>query len=181
MNIDDILVGSAFSVPQQCPDERLLFLGGGYSTVLYAPLPPCMGFRSLREARLVLFKLPVGGTGGCGPRGRYFAYPLLDFTSVCGYAFAPPRIDYALKTEFCDDPQSAALEIDITRIANAWLNGCPENRGLLLTTHEDAPRLAFASDRFEIAGMRPMLRLVSDGIVFCQALSAHECEVTVNG
>ncbi|MGI6152145.1 MAG: hypothetical protein ACOYIR_09405 [Christensenellales bacterium] len=103
----------------------------------------------------------------------------MDYYNIYGCAYALPRVDPALKTPFVDDVGLCALEIDVTAIVEAWLNDAPENRGLLLSGPKDARRIVCASEGYEIPGMRPMLRLVSEDIVLCQPLSSQNCIVTI--
>lgn len=162
-----------------CTDPGLLYLGGGYRSFLFPEVPSCISLHRLKQARLILFKIPDPACLAECPPSRYYAHPLVDFFSVYGYCYALPRIDEHLGTVFCDDPCRCVVEIDITGIVQAWLQGSPENHGLVLSGGMDTWRLACASCFHEILGMRPSLRLVYEGVPMCQPLSTRDCIVTV--
>lgn len=185
MTVYDVVCESSFNICSRCAgplrERGVLYLGQGASIALNFSLPPVFGLQSLKKASLVLYKIP----GYCHPaptHGNYFAWPLLDYFSVYGCAYAPPRVDAALKTPFSDDLNRCVLEVDVTAIVEAWQNGAPENRGLLLTGAENARRVACASERYEAPGMRPMLRLFTEDVLLCRPLSARDCgAVVING
>lgn len=185
MSTIDLACRQSFSIPPRgaipCGNKGMLRLGCGYQTFLYLEIPPCIGLRSLKQARLILFKMPTGDTRyqqEC-PRARYFVYPLLDFFSVYGYLYAQPNIDKDRRVAFYDDPHRCSTEIDITAVANAWLEGTIENKGLLLTGYENMPPITYASGHNEIVGMRPMMRLVCEDVAICRPLSSRRCTVSV--
>jgi hypothetical protein len=120
------------------------------------------------------------GHPGC-QRGLYYAYPLLGFFSVYGYLYSLPRIDVGLEASFYSDPDRCVTEVDLTAIVNAWLAGTLENKGLFLIGNRNTCRVDYASDRYDSAGMRPMLRLVCEDVTICQPLSVYCCTVTING
>jgi hypothetical protein len=181
MTVYDVVCESSFNICSRCAgplrERGVLYLGQGASIALNFSLPPVFGLQSLKKASLVLYKIPGYCHQGCA-HGRYLALPLLDYYSVYGCAFAPPKVDTALNTPFSDDPDRCVLEADVTAIVQGWLNGAPENRGLLLTGWEDACRVACASGRYEVPGMRPVLRLFTEDVLLCQPLSAQDCGVT---
>ncbi len=165
-----------------CNDKNLLFLGNTYQIYLYFGMPSCTGFTNLTQARLVLFKIPIGD-----PRNQmqcrhdqYCAYSLCDFFSVYNCMYAPPKIDERLKVVFHDNPGCSYTEINVTGIARAWLNESVENKGILITGDECTRCIAYASDRYAIPGMRPMLRLTYDTIELCRPLNVSPCIVEVN-
>lgn len=165
-----------------CNDKNLLFLGNTYQVYLYFGMPSCTGPANLTQAKLVLFKIPIGdprNQTGCH-HNQYCAYPLLDFFSVYNCMYAPPKTDESLRGVFHDHPCSSYSEIDITDIARAWKNDSLENKGILLTGDECTRCIAYASDRYEIPGMRPMLRLTYDTTELCRPLSVSPCIVEVN-
>ena len=185
MSTLDLKCGQSFSFPPRSAvptiNRALLSLGDGYQTFLYLEFPPCIGLNSLKQARLILFKRPSHDLGheADRPCERYALYPLMDFFSVYGYLYSPPHVDHDLKVEFVNDPHRCALEIDITAIADAWLGGVLENKGLMLTGNKGTRRISFASDQVEMAGMRPMIRLVLEEVTICQPLSMQCCVVTM--
>lgn len=186
MNTIDLKCSRSFSFPPRSiiplRNKDTLALGGGYQTFLYQEIPPCIGLRSLRQASLILFKIPEsdGEHWPECPCKRYFAYPLLDYFSVYGYLYSPPHIDENLGAVFHNDPRRCVMEIDITLIVNSWLEGAVENKGLLLTGNEETCRITCASGQNEIAGMRPMIRLVCEDVTACQPLSVRDCTVSVD-
>ncbi len=145
-------------------------------------VPPCIGLRILKQARLILYKVPNGDAARHSecPHDRYHVVPLLDFYSIYGRLYSPPRTDESLKTEFVSDPNQCVTEIDVTAIVNAWLEGVLENKGLMLTGNEGTRRLEYASAQYEPAGMRPVLRLVCEDVTVCQPLSMLCCTVTLS-
>ncbi|HWQ58501.1 MAG TPA: hypothetical protein VN540_05730 [Clostridia bacterium] len=161
-----------------CIDDKLR-LGPGFSAYLYFTLPPATywGGRIVR-ANVILYKIPSNTEDVLLSGNRYRACPLLDFFSIYGNAYAPPKADDSLCVYFEDDARMSYTEIDITAIAQAWAVQKPENKGLVLSGCPGARRLLYASDRFEIAGMRPMLRLVYEGIT--QPLKTAPCTVKVD-
>jgi hypothetical protein len=186
MSTIDSQCGYSFSFPPHSAlpvkNAGIISVGGGYQAFIYLEIPPCIGLNSLKQARLILFKVP-GGEIRCFPEemcGWYAAYPLLDFYSEYGRLYAPPRIDQGLGASFSIAPNRCDAEIDVTRIASAWLNGSLENKGLMLTGAADARRADFGSFRNESAGLRPMLRLVCDEVTICQPFAARCCTVHVS-
>jgi hypothetical protein len=187
MSTIDLECRRSFSLPPHGALSRenkgILSVGCGHQTFLFPELPPCIGLRSLKQARLVLYKVPPGeadGHLGCG-HGPYCAYPLLDFFSVYGYLYSPPRIDVELEAPFGIEADRCVTEVDVTRIASAWLAGTLENKGLFLVGSRNTRRVDHASDRYDAVGMRPMLRLVCEDVTICQPLSVICCTVTLNG
>lgn len=162
-----------------CDNPSVLFLGCGFETFLSIKIPSCVEFRNLKQARLILFKIPEARPRYCA-RDRYRAYPLLDFFSAYGYLFAAPNIDDGRGLCFSDDPGQSVLEIDVTEIVGAWLDGTIENKGLVLTGPRNTCPIACASNRHEIAGMHPFLRLIYDDITICQPLSVMPCTVDLD-
>ncbi len=186
MSTIDLECRQSFSLPPDgalpCGNKGILSLGRGYQIFLFPELPPCIGLRSLKQARLILYKIPMAALNGhpACQHSLYSAYPLLDFFSVYGYHYAPPRIDAGLDAPFYNDPDRCVTEVDLTAMVNAWLTGTLENKGLLLIGHKNACRVDYVSDRYDIAGMRPMLRLVCEDLTICQPLSVTCCTVTLN-
>lgn len=185
MSVLDLSCSQSFSFSPPCPlpcknSERAL-LGCGYQLFLYFEIPSCVSPCSIKKARLVLFKLPDSGTRyyqDTSPN-PFFAYPLLDFYSPYGCLYAPPSIDGGREVIFYDDASRCCTEADVTDLATAWADGSIENKGLILTAGEGSKLITYASDRHEIWGMRPMLRLVCGNNPECQPLSMRECEVAL--
>jgi hypothetical protein len=182
----DLACRQSFSFPLHsvltCKSPDILSVGRGYQSFLTMEIPPCIGLNILKQARLILYKVPNGDAARhpeC-PQDRYHVYPLLDFYSIYGRLYSPPRIDEALRVEFSSDPNQCVTEIDVTSIVNAWLGGALENKGLILTGNEDTHRLEYASSQYQPAGMSPMLRLVCEDVTICQPLSVLCCTVTLS-
>lgn len=183
MDVLDLKCGHSFSsaplCPSSCKNSERMLLGRGYQIFLYFEVPPCIGMRSVKQARLILFKIPEIGTycySGTPP-SAYFAYPLLEFYSPYGCMYAPPYIDDGRGTEFCDAPDRCTTEVDVTGMVNAWLENSIENKGLLLTASEDSSLIVYASHQYESRAMNPMLRLVCEDIAVYQPLSMRSCDV----
>lgn len=187
MSIIDLKGQDSISVSMEFCDlykqKDSLLLGPRYQTYLYFDLPECLYSYNLTEAKLVVFKiLPYGFIQGqdvysCS---RYNLYPLLDFFSIYSCAFSPPDVDLSRKVTFYDDFCSGYSEVDITQIVRDWKDEKIENKGLFLTGEENSQYISYASSRYEIPGMRPMIRLKCEGIEICRTLSSAACAVKVN-
>ncbi|SBW01682.1 conserved hypothetical protein [uncultured Eubacteriales bacterium] len=164
-----------------CKNSGRVLLGCGYQVFLYFDIPPCLDLYSVKQARLVLFKIPDSGTS-CYPEKppvRCFACPLLEFYSPYGCAYSPPVIDEGHRVNFYDNPNLCSTEVDVTETVNAWARGSIENKGIILTAMEDSRLIIYASGQYEIAGMSPMLRLVYENTTICQPLSVENCDVAL--
>ncbi len=126
-----------------------------------------------------MFKLPAETCENhCVPAcDRYCACPLLDYFNVYGSCFAPPRIDECLCVNFFDRTPLGYTQIDITKIAEEWLKGEPENKGLILNGAPNTRQVVYASNRFEAPGMHPLLRLTYKNTDY--PLSVAPCTVDV--
>ncbi|MDR1628652.1 MAG: hypothetical protein LBS36_00335 [Oscillospiraceae bacterium] len=161
-----------------CPGDQL-YLGCHYGIYLFFELPSSAFFGHIKEATLILFKIP-GHLAHCHfiPQNSiYSIYPLLDFYNVYNRWYAPPRIDAALSVDYDDQACMSYSEIDITMIVQSWMKAAPENKGLLLTGAPNGPFLVYASDRHECVGMRPTLRLKYEE--FPLPLSTASCVVRI--
>jgi len=186
MSVTDLQISSSFSnspgTKILCKSEETLNLGCKDRIFLYAEIPPFIGFYTLGQARIILFKLYDYNIKSCCDLScaNYYAYPLLDFYSEFGYMFSPPNIDKSYQTAFYNDPNLCCTEIDITRIAQAWSDGKIENKGVMLAGRGDIRCITYASNRYVTAGMRPFMRFIYDGVTICHPLSVQESAVTVN-
>ena len=182
--IADFICTQSFSIATcgvlPCEDPRLLHLGCEYQTFLYIPVPPCYGLRRLKKARLILYKVPAACRARDARRDWYQAYPLCDFYSPCGPAYASPCVDACLRTCFPDDPRRCVLDIDATEVVVAWLEGVRENKGLMLCGAQSGAYVTCASHLSENAGMHPFLRVDCDEIKICQPLSVMPCSVSLD-
>lgn len=163
-----------------CPcQSNQLYLGCNYEIYLFFALPPTVFFSPIKEAKLILFKIPAhfGRSPVALKSNIYSIYPLLDFCSVYSSSYTPPRIDTELAVDYEDIADMSYTEIDITSIIAAWSKEKPENRGLLLTGAPKEPYLIYASEQHEFFGMRPMLRLKYED--FSHPLSTAACDVKI--
>jgi hypothetical protein len=94
--------------------------------------------------------------------------------------FCPPKIDYSRRVIFDNNYCSSYTEVDITKIVKDWADNKIENKGLMLTGNDNSQYVSYASDRYEIMGMRPMIRMIYEGKEICLPLSVAPCEVKVN-
>lgn len=164
-----------------CPQKQdNLQVGYNLITYLYFELPPAVFFTPVKEARLILFKIPVNGmeNPSASWHSLYAAYPLLDFFSVYSSWYMPPGVQEDLRTDYEDQPYRSYTEIDMTAIAAAWIEEKLENKGLLLMGAPYARQLVYASGEHEIPGMRPRIRLTFEGPA--KPLSAEHCIVEIN-
>ena len=189
MPVVDLNCRDSFSAPapgcQECRREAL-FLGYDGRIFLLFDSPADFSARMLRKADLILFKLPYlsspagNGTECAGhTASQYALYPLLDFFSVFGGAFSPPAVDFGRRVCFQDISGRGYTEIDVTQIVRDWSCGKLENRGVLLAAFPDSPCLYYASSRYRILWMRPMLRLTYQKIELPRTLRAVPCEVKI--
>ena len=160
-------------------DDKL-HIGCNIKTYLFFDFPPTAFFSCLKEARLILFKIPANVSENplyqqCND---YIIYPLLDFFSIYSNCYMPPKTDEILCLPYKDQAYMSYTEIDMTAIAQAWIKGKIENKGLLLTGSSNSRHLVYASDQYRVAGMRPMLRFTYKGI--SRPLSVAPCTVEVN-
>jgi hypothetical protein len=157
-----------------------LYLGYKYEIYLFFEIPPVAFCSRIKKARLILFKIPLNVIKSSSvPRSnQYSIYPLLDYFSIYSLCYAHPRADDGLRVDYKDRACISYTEIDITTIAEAWLEERLENKGLLLNSAPNARRLAYASDTYKTIGMRPTLRLTFEGITW--PLSAAPCTVEVD-
>lgn len=156
-----------------------LRIGQNFITYLSFELPPAVFFTPLKEAKLILFKLPmkVLESAAIPWRDQYAVFPLLDYFSVYSSWYMLPRFDDSLRVDYEDQPHMSYTEIDITTIAAAWSEEKLENRGLVLTGVPNGRELTYASDQYETVGMRPRIRLTYEGI--SKPLSMAPCIVEV--
>lgn len=177
----DLECRDSFAAPMPACQQEALFLGHDGRIYLFFDPPADLGACILRKASLILFKLPC--LSPCktteGRSGPYTLYPLLGFFNVFGGLFAPPAVDSERRVSFRDIPGRGYTEIDITKIAEDWLGGRLENRGILLAGSPDSPYLYYASSRYPILCMRPVIRMTYRTIEPSQALRAVPCEVAV--
>lgn len=157
----------------------------GYDDLIYLffELPVYLCSCKLTQARLILFKIPPSDLLSRNEESlesRYKVYPLLDFFNIYSCLFSPPDIDYGRKIVFHNNENSSYTEIDITQIVKDWVENEIENKGLLLTGSKNSKNITYASDRYKVAGMRPMIRLTYEGIDVCHELSCVPCEVKIN-
>ena len=180
----DIRAQDSFSYPSDCcrPEmqQESIYLGHQKAIYLFFHLPPCFYARGLLQAKLILFKLPSVSLN-VGVCGQYALYPLLEVFSAFNDLFSPPAIDPSRGVAFENPDCRSYTEIDITQIARDWASGALENNGLLLTGENDAPYVFYASGRYQIVGMRPVIRFSCREAARPGSLQAVPCDVKVSG
>lgn len=161
--------------------KESLFLGQDYMhnylIYLYFNLPPYSYLKHLKQARLILFKLPL--TNSKNLDSEYSIFPLLVFLNIYCYTFSTPRIDDSRKIVFKDNYCYSYTDVDITCIINAWIKEEIENKGIILLGNEDSRLISYASNQYDIKGMQPMIRIIYDEDCYCQALSTIPCNINV--
>lgn len=169
-------------------EKKRLFLGHNcyhdYLIYLYFDLYSYYCYGDLKEAKLILFKIPSKSSENrsCykGKQNKYSLYPLLDFFNIYGYKFEEPNIDPNLRVNFDDEKLCGYTEIDITNIVKMWIKGDVENKGVLLIGDKYSRIITYACHRYFILGMRPMLRLNYGENSICKPLNVISSIVTVN-
>jgi len=159
-------------------NNEKLHIGCNFETYLFFELPAAAFFDHLITARLILFKIPMNFNKTSLRSNQYSVYPLLDFFNIYSNCYTPPKTDDNLRVDYEDQACTGYTDIDITAVVNAWIDGKPENKGLLLNGAPNAHHLVYASNQFETAGMRPMLRLTYEYI--SKPLSVAPCTVKID-
>lgn len=167
-------------------DKKHLLLGevcrNQYFIYLFFPLPSCMCIRHLKQARLILFKMPQEDRAYSGANevgGQYYVGPLVDFFSIYSDQYGGLVIEDSQVVIFKDTYCCSYTDIDITSIVKSWLEEKIENKGLLLYGSRDASLLTYASSRYSIEGMRPRIRLVYENFDECPILSSTPATIIV--
>jgi hypothetical protein len=162
-------------------DKNYLYLGGDYNTYLSFPLPPYSFIKHLKQAKPILYKIYAQYITAQTKydSAQYDVYPLLDFFNYYICRFAPPAVDDNRVETFTDHGCCGYSEVDITRIVKSWIHEEIENKGLVLKGHNNAKFITYASDCYDIQGMRPILRLVYEENSICPVLSTAACTVEV--
>lgn len=93
--------------------------------------------------------------------------------------YVPPTFDYSLGEYFKNSESCCYTEADISCIVRAWLDQKIEDKGLLLTGKGGSGILTFASDTYDIKGMRPVIRLNYEERI-CEPLSSVPCIVKLD-
>ncbi|WP_099204152.1 DNRLRE domain-containing protein [Scatolibacter rhodanostii] len=144
-----------------------LYLGCNSQICLFFELPLFIFLNQIKSARLILFKIPLQEPICLDTRNnRYTVYPFLDFFSVYGHCYETPQVVDNLSIEYKDQIEKSYTEVDITEIVKAWIDQSLENKGILLRADPLAAYLAYASNRYKIRGMHPILRITLDGVNF---------------
>lgn len=155
-----------------------------YIIYLYFNLPPCSQLKKLKKATVILLKLPVKysdfDTCSKNNNSTYHTYPLLDFFSVYSYMYHVPRLDCSRGVEFEDTGCFPYTEIDITPIVDAWYKEEIENKGIMLMGESNSRLVTYASNQYEMIGMRPRLRLIFDDSSISPPLYCIPCNISVN-
>lgn len=163
--------------------KNLLKLGSSYQMYLFFNLPcPYKCLKNLKQAKLILYKIPSHSdteNNLTGYSSKYNAYPLLDYFSNCICSFPLPNYDHSKKITFEDNARSSYTEVDITEIAQTWINEEIENKGLLLAEKNDSKLITYDSDSYFPKGMRPVLRLSYKDSNLCLPLTATTASVEI--
>lgn len=167
-------------------DRKHLLLGEAcrnqYFIYLFFALPSYMCIKYLKQARLILFKMPQedrvysGANESCG---QYYVGPLIDFFSIYSDQYGGLAIEESQVVVFKDAYCCSYTDIDITSILKSWLEEKIENKGLLLYSSREASLLTYASSRYSIEGMRPRIRLIYENFEECPSLSSATATITV--
>ncbi|WP_304341228.1 hypothetical protein [Metaclostridioides mangenotii] len=150
-----------------------------YLIYLYFDLLPCSFLKDIKQAKLILFKLPPKLRNQIYYRNQcayYSVYPLMDFFSIYSRCL---DIEYSQVVNFEDKHCCSYSEVDITSIVKTWIDEAVENKGLLLTGNIDTRIITYASDRYRIKGMQPRLRLIYEKNYICPQLETTTCSVEV--
>lgn len=189
MNIIDIKCQDSVNSSLNCCHLELpkdpLRLGSHNQIYLFFNLPVFINSRQIDEARLILYKSPPFGEGDCNAESeenKYYLFPLTDYFSIYSCMFSMPAIDRGRRVVFNNDNCKSYTEIDVTDIVKAWLDLSLENKGLLLAGSKNAQCVFYESNRCDITGMHPTLRLICSGIgpFPTPALNCADCNVTIN-
>lgn len=187
MSIIDIRCYESTSSTNDCcclnKNKESVFIGNDFVTYLYFNLPISAYSNHLKQARLILFKLPEHCIDNqtAYQNTQYSIYPLLEFFNIYSCMFSAPEIDCKQRIIYEEnDCCCSYIEIDITSIVNEWIGNRIENKGLRLEGNKNTRLITYASDKYPIEGMRPLLRLIYDGYETCQPLSSAECTVEVD-
>ncbi|HZK43989.1 MAG TPA: hypothetical protein VFC73_06835 [Syntrophomonadaceae bacterium] len=192
MSILDLMCKDSVSFSKNRCNTRInntiLHLGGhhNYLSCLYFDFPPYSCLKNLKNAKLILFKLPMSQyktfDSRCGShrvyRHHYIVSPLLEFFSVYSYLYSVPKADYSKKMTFDDDVSLCYTEIDITGIVKEWIDDSMENRGLMLIGNHSNKLISYASEKNDIPRMCPIIRLIYKENT-CWGLSSTPCLVEV--
>lgn len=156
-------------------EKKFLLLDNDYLIYLLFDFVPYSCLKHLKQARLILFKLP----DKCMKYqidNKYIIYPLTEFFSIYSCLY----VDYSRGYTFEGSRYCSFIEMDITDIVEAWLKEEIENKGLLLKGHNSFQYNIFASEKYEVKGMRPMLRIIYEENQSYKSLSIAPCTVKVN-
>lgn len=171
----------SFARDGSCIDfnKTSLLLGHDVQIFLYFELPSFLYAVNLKQARLVLFKIPACFEEDCISCccNQYYVTPLSDFFSI----YSPVKIDCSRQISFEDPINCSYTEVDITGIVESWISHGTENNGLLLLGNQNSKYISYGSEKYKIIRMRPLLRLIYEQKSFdvCQPLSQLPCTVKV--
>lgn len=204
MKILDLLCKNSVSFSKSgCNDkinDQILYLGGCYNylSCLYFAIPPCLFNKDLKSAKLILYKYPISQSTAFNSKcdcynecdccweccyyednNNYIAAPLLEFFSAFSSFYCIPRVDLCRKIEFVNYTNLCYTEVDITEIVKAWSDGDLENKGIMLAGSNGSNFIGYGSEKSDIPGIRPILRLVYKEFTLCQKLSSTPCSVKV--
>lgn len=108
----------------------------------------------------------------------YKISPLLDFLNIYKCQCAKPKICEAQSVYFRNNVHNTYTDVDITCIVSAWMENKIENKGLILKGIDNAGLITYASNRYCLFGMRPIIRLIYND-TFCNSWETVPCIVNV--
>ena len=190
MSLIDLVCKESIYVTQEgcycAKDRKHLLLGEAcwnqYVSYLFFSLPRYSGIGCLKQARLILFKVPQedqASSCSSGVRVAYYVGPLIDFFSIYSYHYGSLTIERNQIVTFQDNVCCSYTEIDITSIVRNWLEDKIENKGILLYASRAASLITYASSRYSIESMRPRIRLIYEDNNGDPILSSVPCSVTI--
>ena len=177
-------------------NDKILLLGGrqNYISCFYFELPNYLSLKNLKSAKLILFKDPISKhrdsdiecshekwdcTKGNNNNHYYSVAPLLEFFSRYSAFYSVPKAYFSSKVKFYDNDGICYTEIDITKIVKDWINESVENKGLILTGHNNSRLICYASEKGDILRMSPIIRLIYQGSDCSCRFSSTPCIVEV--
>lgn len=136
-----------------------------YWSYLYFDLDEIPRAVKLSSATLVMFKIPEERMGACHnyypeSLNRYRAIPSAEYVSAYTYCYEVPILHDERTIFFHDIPKRAYTEIDITKMAEAWIKGEIENKGMMITAECNSKWIRYESNNAKEYRNRPFLRVV---------------------
>ena len=189
MSMADLRAQDSYNFPiDRCNSEserKSLALGHKRVIYLFFNFASCLTGYTLLKADLILFKLPFAvfdidkNIDSHNPANQYVLYPLLELFSASNSMFVPPAIDYSRGLRFEYPCCESYTKIDVTQIVQDWSQSKLENNGLLLMSSDTSPYVFYASNQYQILGMRPFIRLKYENTPPAGLLRSVPCDVKI--